>query len=137
MLLIIQPRKFQLFIVLIHLFPVQTSKVIFKYLLLFLHGLMQLLLLLHLLHQLFRLTILLFLLKQLLLLPHLNISIQLVHVLPFLVHVLLSLQRHLFLMCFNLVLDDGAPLVELPVSQLRVVTLVLIVQLLDLVRLLL
>ena len=38
---------------------------------------------------------------------------------------------------FDLVFDDGAPLVDLPVPQLRVVTLVLIVQLLDLVGLLL
>jgi hypothetical protein len=56
---------------------------------------------------------------------------------PFLLCDLLSLQRHLPLVCLDLVLDDGAPLVKLSIPQLRVVTLVLVVQLLDLVGLLL
>ena len=98
---------------------------------------MQLLLLLHLVQQLPSLTVLLVLLKLLLLLAHLDVPVKLVHVLALLKVLLLLLHCHLFLVCLHLVLDDGAPLVDLPVSQLRVVTLVLIRQLLDLVGLLL
>jgi hypothetical protein len=56
---------------------------------------------------------------------------------PFLLCDLLCLQRHLPLVSLDLVLDDGAPLVKLSIPQLRVVTLVLVVELLDLVGLLL
>ena len=78
MLLITQACKFQLFIVVIHLLPVQTCEVIFQDFLLFFHGFMQLLLLLHFLHQLFGFVILLFLFKLLLLLSHLDIFVQLI-----------------------------------------------------------
>jgi hypothetical protein len=50
---------------------------------------------------------------------------------------LLSLQRHLSLMRLHLMFDDCAPLVKLSIPQLRVVSLVLVVELLYLVGFLL
>ena len=130
---------------LFHLALVNEMEVALEGLFLLLHDLMERLLLLHLSPHFQALIVPVAPLE----LPHpvlcLDVRRQLLEVLPLPVRLLLRLELPLPLVDLDLVLDDGAPLVDLAfkgsakavtVAKLGVVALVLVVQLLDLVLLL-